>query len=602
MGHRAYYPAYDYWVDDLEPDFQLFINPLVDNLSRKIRLVDLLAFVQTNLQFPLTNMYVDGVTITGTGTEDDPFTASTSGENIYNTDGLLTGNRILNGIDTYSLSFSDLTEFNLDTVYFGLVQEPPNEPNLTQILGRNELTGEVQYLAPEDIYSDTDVFNYLQANLNDSDTINFTYNLDESIDADVRYQMSITSDASGLKFVNDQLAPATGLTRTTRFYYGTDYSGTKGYHKQFLQFDGGNVWSPYLSDLESAGTFNFGASSGINIGTNFGAPGPANSVALVNSHIIGYANCYYATNIGYSNIFGHANYSGGLNPLWHITVLGYDNASGTGGNQSYNTLIGTSNLTGVTNTASYNVALGFGNLTNVRGNNNIGIGFNGLYAASGSTGARNIGIGETNGGAISTGSYNIFLGWNSGASITSGSRNIFIGDNADGVNTSDYQLVIGNITATSSGTWIAPDYLYELGFTHNLTYDNVTGEVTYVEAGGDYSPTITADGTVSLISAKWMRTANVIQCIVHLDADLSTMIGGNAHIYIPLPVNTTLVNADDILGFCKMEVTNESAYATRFTVDFDSGVPDNAHIKVSSVGASWTVSEHFTVIFDYLVQ
>jgi hypothetical protein len=58
----------------------------------------------------------------------------------------------------------------------------------------------------------------------DSNTIDFTYNdATPSIVADVKTQMSLTSDASGIKLVNDELAP--GNTK----YYGTNGSGTKGF-------------------------------------------------------------------------------------------------------------------------------------------------------------------------------------------------------------------------------------------------------------------------------------------------------------------------------------------------------------------------------------
>lgn len=60
--------------------------------------------------------------------------------------------------------------------------------------------------------------------LTDSNTIDFTYNDGTpSIVADVKTQMSITSDVSGLKLVGDSSSP--GNTK----YYGTDGSGTKGF-------------------------------------------------------------------------------------------------------------------------------------------------------------------------------------------------------------------------------------------------------------------------------------------------------------------------------------------------------------------------------------
>jgi len=59
----------------------------------------------------------------------------------------------------------------------------------------------------------------------DSTTINLTYtDATPSITADAITQMSITSDASGLKLVNDSATP--GNVK----YYGTNGAGTKGFH------------------------------------------------------------------------------------------------------------------------------------------------------------------------------------------------------------------------------------------------------------------------------------------------------------------------------------------------------------------------------------
>ena len=59
----------------------------------------------------------------------------------------------------------------------------------------------------------------------DTDTVNLTYvDGTPSITADVITQMSITSDASGIKFVCDATSPGNSK------YYGTDGSGNKGYH------------------------------------------------------------------------------------------------------------------------------------------------------------------------------------------------------------------------------------------------------------------------------------------------------------------------------------------------------------------------------------
>lgn len=60
--------------------------------------------------------------------------------------------------------------------------------------------------------------------MTDTDTVNFTYNdATPSIIADVRLQMSIVSDASGLKLSGDAASPGNNKV------YGTDASGVKGW-------------------------------------------------------------------------------------------------------------------------------------------------------------------------------------------------------------------------------------------------------------------------------------------------------------------------------------------------------------------------------------
>ena len=61
--------------------------------------------------------------------------------------------------------------------------------------------------------------------LTDTDTIDFTYtDGSNTIEADVITQMSITSDASGIKLSGDETSPGNSE------YYGTDGSGTKGFY------------------------------------------------------------------------------------------------------------------------------------------------------------------------------------------------------------------------------------------------------------------------------------------------------------------------------------------------------------------------------------
>jgi hypothetical protein len=625
-AHRDYYPAYDFWIDDLQPEFQLFINPLTDNLSRKIKLVDLLTFVQENLEFPLNNLFVDGVTITGTGTEADPFVASGAGDNIYTIDGTLTGNRTLVGSGTHSLTFDGLTEFNIEADYIELTTPLTLNTALTEILGRNTLNGEVQYLTPDDIYSNEDAQDTIGNILVDTNTINFTYNdSTPSIIADIKYQMSITSDINGLKFVNDVLAPATGLTKTTRFYYGTDFSGTKGYHKNFLQYDGTTIWSPYVNggDYEANGKLNFAASGGIILGNNVLGGATSPGAGVLNTIIFGHNQCFYTTNSGYSNIIGYDNFNcPGSNPLWHNTVMGYANVDVTstgGGNMTYNSLFGTLNLRGTSiGTSSQNSAFGTENLLNMSGGSNYGFGYFALQGVSGSTGTHNIGIGKENTGDLRAAFYNIIIGSSSANSLRDGDNNILLGNFLGGVNlidqnncilignsavaaaVDDYQLLIGPVTSSGQGTWLATEYQTELGLAYNLAYDNTTGQITHYENGGKYTPSFSGNGTNSLIGAFFIRNGNIVHATVHFQSNQFVSVGGNANVQISLPTNTTLTNPQDVIGICKMERTNESSLCANIEVAYD-GVNEACNVRFGLVAAGWTGSEHITVTFMYEV-
>ena len=71
--------------------------------------------------------------------------------------------------------------------------------------------------------------------LADTDTVNFTYtDATPEIKADVRLQMSVTSDASGVRLSGDSAAPGNSKL------YGTDVSGVKGWYDQPSGGGGGN--------------------------------------------------------------------------------------------------------------------------------------------------------------------------------------------------------------------------------------------------------------------------------------------------------------------------------------------------------------------------
>ena len=83
------------------------------------------------------------------------------------------------------------------------------------------------YDQPSGSYTDEQAQDAVGGILVDTDTINFTYSdATPSIIADVRLQMSLTSDASGVKLSGDSAAPGNSKL------YGTNGSGVKGWYDQ----------------------------------------------------------------------------------------------------------------------------------------------------------------------------------------------------------------------------------------------------------------------------------------------------------------------------------------------------------------------------------
>lgn len=93
--------------------------------------------------------------------------------------------------------------------------------SLTYNDGANTLTID----ATASAYTDEQAQDAIGSILLDSNTINFSYDdPTPNITAEVITQMSVTSDASGVKLLGDATSPGNNK------YYGTDGSGTKGYY------------------------------------------------------------------------------------------------------------------------------------------------------------------------------------------------------------------------------------------------------------------------------------------------------------------------------------------------------------------------------------
>ena len=353
MGHRAYYPAYAFYEGELKPDFQMFINPLLqDQLSRRVDL-------QT-----LGNFFSDFIIPTDDAEDGQVLTFdSTSGTFGWSTPS--SGSSILLQVD--SVDNVDQTILNL--ISGSNITLTDNGDGSVTIDGASGYTDELAQDAIGSILVDTN-------------TINFTYNdSTPSIIADVITQMSITSDSSGIKLVNDATTPL------EQYHYGTAYStGTKGWNQNFLQRDSGdNIWAPA-----------FVTQSSKNI-----AGGAENSI------YIGKGNAAALTTGAQNTLIGHAN-APSLTTADYVTALGYNNLA-------------------LLTTANDTIVIGRNNLNSYIGSlgGNIAIGRSVFNNSTTSTGL--IGIGIAAGANITTATYNILIGEFAGSGITTGNDNTIIG-------------------------------------------------------------------------------------------------------------------------------------------------------------------------------
>lgn len=112
----------------------------------------------------------------------------------------------------------------------------------------DDVLGTLTIDASDSSYTNEEAQDAIGTILTNTDTITFIYtDGTPSIEANVDTQMSITSDASGLKLLGDESSPGNSQ------YYGTDSSGVKGFHSigsaslpagtstQTLRYDGTNT-------------------------------------------------------------------------------------------------------------------------------------------------------------------------------------------------------------------------------------------------------------------------------------------------------------------------------------------------------------------------
>lgn len=266
-------------------------------------------------------------------------------------------------------------------------------------------------------------------------------------DIDIDYQMSITADGSGLKLINDELAPG------NREFYSTDGSGIKGW--RFLEVaDIPSLTGLYWSLLGNSGT---------NPATNFiGTTGAQDWTIRVNNIYSGGIDRNGGTFFGYQT--NNTNpYIDSLNTAFGaFTLFSIDPLNGGDGN------VAIGNTAMFSSTEAFNsVAVGYGSaFSNTTGHDIVAIGTNALF--SNTTAINSIAIG-TNSLFASNGSFNTAVGYFSMRFNTTGSQNSAFGMNALLHNTTGIKSVAVGAGALENAT--------TGGFNVGLGMDSLLGVI-----------------------------------------------------------------------------------------------------------------------------
>lgn len=136
----------------------------------------------------------------------------------------------------------------------------------------------------------------------------------------------------------------------------------------------------------------------------------------------------------------------------------------------------------------------------------------------------------------------------------------------------------------------------------NMLSTDANGRILSFLAGSDYySPTITGDGSHTLLNAGYIRTGNIVTGHVRFECDLSTMSGSNANVIIDLPVSSSFSNTDDVMGTIMFFDNTAFTFYDNTLINYD-GSSNRIRIRFGNVNAGWTGPVTTTITFLYKVM
>lgn len=444
------------------------------------------------------------------------------------------------------------------------------------------------------------------------------------------YQMSITSDVSGLKLVNDQTSPG------NNYIYATNSIGVKGWRRlKKADFDDLDATEVVFGAWDASGnaqtsdnlTFNTSSYLYLNGRMGIGVTSPLEQLHITGNfrfpsttsttgifykdgtrilHFYGNNNIFLGGNSGNfttsAGLFNGSNIGIGVNTL-NLVSTGY-----------FNTVMGSNSGQAVT-TGFGNTYIGFQNGRNQTGSSNTALGSDALYGTAGlSTGSENVAIGKISGNLLTTGSRNTFLGYQSGETNTTGDNNIFIGyatgntvPTVTGSNnillgyninlptgSTNYYMSIGDIFKgdISTGVLTIPtDPTDDNSNTKILSRDAVTGNIEEMDASAIVDADASATNEGSLTVNAGSGSTSVISSNTSGSTDVTIAVAGINT--IGEAGNTITITGTEVDGSTSNELQTlaNTSDATSHTVTLSNSggsvkLTEGSNISLTTTGTS----------------